>query len=102
MIARTWHGAVPAEKADEYVAYVERTGVRDLEATPGNLGVFVLRRMEGRLAHVLVISLWRALEDIRAFAGVDAERARYYPDDAAYLMELEPNVMHYEVLVAPK
>ncbi len=101
MIARTWHGAVPAEKADAYFDYLSQTGIPDLKATEGNLGVYVLRRIEGGEAHFVMISLWRSREDIRAFAGDDIERARYYPEDAAFLMELEPNVMHYEVLTGP-
>jgi heme-degrading monooxygenase HmoA len=101
MIARTWHGVVPASKADEYAVYVKKTGVRELRATPGNRGVYVFRHAEGDRAHFLVISLWGSREAIRAFAGDDLERARYYPEDAAYLLELEPRVTHYEVLEAP-
>ena len=29
MIARTWHGMVPAARADEYAAYLARTGIPD-------------------------------------------------------------------------
>ena len=102
MIARTWHGAVPADKADAYFDYLLRTGVPDLKATAGNVGVYVMRRIEGRQAHFFMISLWESRRDIRAFAGDDVERARYYPEDAAYLLELEPHVTHYEVLVGPE
>ncbi len=102
MIARTWHGAVPVEKADDFFAYTLRTGVPGLESTKGNMGVYVLRRTEGNIAHFLMISLWESRQAIRGFAGEDIERARYYPEDAAYLLELEPNVTHYEVLAGPK
>jgi heme-degrading monooxygenase HmoA len=101
VIARTWHGRVPAPKADEYFAYLQRTGIPDYQRTPGNRGVYVFRRIEGGEAHFLLTSLWESLEAIRAFAGEDLERARYYPEDTAFLLELEPKVMHYEVLVAP-
>ena len=101
MIARTWHGRVPAAKADAYFAYLQRTGIPDYQRTPGNRGVYVFRRVEGGEAHFLLTSLWDSLEAIRAFAGDDLERARYYPEDTAYLLELEPKVTHYEVLVAP-
>jgi len=101
MIARTWHGAVPAEKADAYNDYLLETGVPDYEATPGNRGVYVLRRTEGDVAHFFLLTLWDSLDAIRAFAGDDAERARYYPEDEAYLLELEPTVTHYDVLAAP-
>jgi heme-degrading monooxygenase HmoA len=102
MIARTWHGVVPLEKAESYHAYLLQTGVPGLQATPGNRGVYVMRRAEGKLAHFLMISLWDSLESIRAFAGDDVERARYYPEDHDFLLELEPSVTHYEVLEAPE
>jgi heme-degrading monooxygenase HmoA len=101
MIARTWHGMVPAARADEYQAYLERTGVPDLRATPGNQGVWVFRRTEDERTHFWVISLWESLASIRAFAGDDVERARYYPEDNAFLLELEPHVTHYDVVAQP-
>jgi len=39
-----------------------------------------------------------SLDHIRAFAGDDVDVARYYPEDAEFLIELEPRVTHYEVL----
>jgi heme-degrading monooxygenase HmoA len=98
MIARTWHGAVRAADAERYHDYLLQTGVPDLKKTPGNRGVYVLRRREDDRAHFLLISLWESLEAIRAFAGDDLERARYYPADVQFLLELEPRVTHYEVL----
>ena len=101
MIARTWHGAVPAEKADAYQKYLLETGVLDYQRTPGNLGVHVLRRNEKNVAHFLLLTLWDSLDSIKAFSGDNAEQARYYPQDEAYLLELEPNAIHYEVLATP-
>lgn len=101
MIARTWHGRVRATDADAYHAYLLRTGAADLRATPGNRGVYVLRRIEGEEAHFVLMSLWDSRDAIRAFAGEDIERARYYPEDATYLLELEPTVTHYDVMTSP-
>ena len=98
MIARLWHGAVPAAKEDRYAAYLRQTGVTDCRATPGNRGVQVLRRRVGAESHFLFISFWDSMEAIRAFAGDDVERALYYPEDRDYLLQLEPRVAHYEVL----
>ena len=98
MIARTWHGAVPIERADAYHAYLLDTGVPDYRATPGNRGVTVLRRTDGDVAHFLLITRWDSWDAIRAFAGDDVERARYYPEDDAFLIEKEPTVTHYEIL----
>jgi heme-degrading monooxygenase HmoA len=98
MIARAWHGTVPTGRADAYHAYLSRTGVPDYRSTPGNRGVHVLRRTEGALTRFLLITYWETWDAIRAFAGDDVERARYYPEDEAFLVELEPTVTHYEVL----
>lgn len=98
-IARTWHGRVPAEKADAYHKYLLETGAQDYRAVPGNLGVHVLRRLENSEAHFLLVTFWESWEAISAFAGNDIERAKYYPEDEAFLLELEPTVTHYEVLV---
>jgi heme-degrading monooxygenase HmoA len=100
MIARTWHGRVPAAKADAYHAYLRRTGLPDYAATPGNRGVLVLRRTEGDVTHFVLTTMWDSLEAIRAFAGDDVTRARYYPEDDDYLLERQPFVTHFEVLMA--
>ena len=99
MLARTWHGMVPEDQAEEYLDYVKRTGVPGLGSTPGNLGVMVFRRAEQGTAHFLLTSFWESYDAISKFAGPDIERARYYPEDEKYLIELEPTVTHYEVVV---
>ena len=98
LVARLWHGAVPAAKGDAYAAYLRRTGVTECRATRGNRGVEVLRRTAGGEAHFLFISFWDSMDAIRTFAGDEVERAHYYAEDRDYLLELEPNVTHYEVL----
>ena len=44
-----------------------------------------------------MLTLWDSMDAIRRFAGDEPERARYYPEDSEYLLELEPFVEHYEV-----
>ena len=100
MIARTWHGCVPTSKADAYLAYLERTGLADYRTTPGNRGVLVLRREEGPTTHFVLTTLWDSFDAIRRFAGDDVERARYYPEDDAFLLEREPFVTHFHAHVA--
>jgi heme-degrading monooxygenase HmoA len=99
MIARIWRGRTQAAKADDYLDYLEATGLKEYAGTPGNQGVRVLRRDEGDAAEFLLITVWESIDAIRAFAGDDVERSVYYPEDDAYLLEREPTVVHYEVLV---
>jgi heme-degrading monooxygenase HmoA len=101
MIARIWHGITRAADADTYLDYLNRTGIPDYRATEGNQGVYVLRRIDGDQAHFTLISLWDSLDSIRKFAGDDLERSHYYPEDKAFLLELEPHVTHHEILAQP-
>ena len=100
MIARTWHGRVITEKADAYLAHLKRTGLSDFRATPGNMGVYVLRRDEDGITHFQVMTLWSSMDAIRSFTGGDPSKARYYPQDDDFLLEREPLTNHYDVLMA--
>jgi heme-degrading monooxygenase HmoA len=63
--------------------------------------VYVLRRIEGDRAHFLTASFWQSMDAIKGFAGSDPAKARYYPEDEEFLLEFEPTVEHYEVVVEP-
>ena len=102
MIARIWHGVSAAAKADEYLDYLNETGVPDYMGTEGNRGVYVLRRVEEEQAHFLTLSFWDSIEDVKRFAGPEPERAKYYPADEEFLLDFEPTVEHYEVVVASR
>ena len=99
MIARTWHGRVPAAKAAAYHEFLKQSGFADYQATPGNRGLVALRRTEGDVTHFVLTTFWDSVEAIKRFAGEDYERARYYPEDDGFLLEKEPFVTHHEVLL---
>jgi len=98
MIARVWRGATREEDAERYREYLDETGVKEARATPGNRGVLVLRGIAGGRVEFTFISFWDSMDAIRAFAGDDVERAVYYPEDRRYLLDLDPNVHHFEVV----
>lgn len=97
-IARIWRGRTLASKADEYQAYLDKSGVSKIRATPGNLGVTVLRRNDGGKTEFLVLSVWESVDAIKKFAGEDYRKAVILPRDREYLLEVEPDVLHYEIL----
>ncbi len=97
MIARLWHGRVPAEKADHYRCFLNERALPDYRAIEGNLNAYVLERADGAVTHFCTLTFWRDFDAIRAFAGPDAEVAKYYPEDQDFLLEFEPSVLHYEV-----
>jgi heme-degrading monooxygenase HmoA len=97
VIARLWHGRVRVDQADAYAAFLAERAIPDYTRIAGNLGVRVLRRDADDAVHFVTLSFWTSEDAIRAFAGDDLLKAKYYPEDAAYLLEFEPQVVHYDV-----
>ena len=80
MIIRIWSGKVRTQDADAYLEYQ------------------LLRRTEGDVTEYIFITRWESYDAIRAFAGDDFEKAKYYPEDEKFLLEMTPKVLHYEEL----
>ena len=98
MICRLWHGRTLRSRADEYAEFLVERAIPDYRGTPGNLSVRILRRDEGEVSHFLTESLWLSEDSIRAFAGDELLRAKYYPEDRDFLLEFEPLVQHFQVV----
>jgi hypothetical protein len=98
MIVRNWHGRVPSDLADRYLALMREVALPDYKATPGNLGAWCLTRREDEIVHFEMLTFWTDLEAIKRFAGEDFERAKYYDFDAEFLIEQELHVRHYEAV----
>jgi len=96
-VARMWHGRTTDAKAAEYYDYLMSAGVSRFKSIPGNLGVDVMSRSRDGVTEFIVISYWRSLDDIKAYAGADIEKTHNLPRDPEYLLELEPNVRHFNV-----
>jgi len=97
MIARVWHGATAAEDGDAYAAYIEESGMTSVRKIPGSRGTLVLRRTDGDRTEFQTVLLFDSLEDVRAFAGDDIEKAVFYPEDDRYLIERDLGATHYDV-----
>jgi heme-degrading monooxygenase HmoA len=101
MIARIWRGWTASADADEYLEYVERTGMAAYRATAGNLGAWVLRRPDGDRTEFVTLSFWESLDAVKAFSGEDVAKAVFYPEDDRFLVGRETSVTHFEALGAP-
>ncbi len=97
MIARMWHGIVPTEKAEAYRNFLNQRAIPDYQSVPGNLAVYILQRPDGDVTHFITLTFCDNLDSIRGFAGSDIEVAKYYDEDKDFLIEFEPNVVHFEV-----
>lgn len=97
MICRMWHGRTPRSKADAYASFLDRRAIPDYRSVPGNISVAVLRRDEDTVTHFLTVTHWASENSIRAFAGNEPLRAKYYPEDKDFLLEFEELVQHYTI-----
>jgi heme-degrading monooxygenase HmoA len=97
MIARIWKGAVRKEDGDAYAAYMQDTGVAGYARTPGNRGVWMLRRDVDDRTEFVMFTLWESLDAVKAFAGQDHETAVFYPEDERFLVDRDLTSVHYEL-----
>ena len=97
MIARIWHGRTKIENFEEYTEFMKSRAIPDYQNTEGFVKLTFLRKVDGNVGHFKLITFWENLEVIKNFAGEDFEKAKYYPEDAKYLLEFEEKVTHYEV-----
>ena len=98
MIIRIWHGRVRHSNASAYREFLIGRAIPDYQSFKGNLDVKILERRGREATHFITMTSWVSLEAIKAFAGEDPEKAKYYPEDNDYLLEFEPSVVHYEVV----
>jgi heme-degrading monooxygenase HmoA len=99
-VARLWHGRTRASVADEYAKYLYEEGVKKLRAVKGNRGVQVFRRVHEGIAEFITISYWESRDAIHGYAGADIEKTQHLPKDPEYLLEVEPTVKHFDVVVS--
>jgi heme-degrading monooxygenase HmoA len=99
MVARIWRAWTRRDDASAYTEYVRATGFGSCLATPGNRGAFVLRRDEGDRTKFLGLSLWDSPDAVRGFAGERLDQEVICPEDERYLLDREPTVTHFDVVV---
>ena len=97
MIVRTWHGRTAIEDAAEYEAFMRERAAPDYGSTQGLRRAVFTRRDEGEEAHFLLVTFWDSIEAVKAFAGDDPAKAKYYPEDDCYLLEKESQSLNYQV-----
>ncbi len=99
MIARHWKGIALREKADSYIKHLHEDTFEILKSIDGFIDVHVLRKEVESGIEFIVISTWKSMEVIKAFAGDESEKA-VVPDKAkAMLLSFDEHVDHYEIVL---
>jgi heme-degrading monooxygenase HmoA len=102
LIARIWSGAVRNESADQYAEHMRELALPDYAHVPGNRLVVMLRRPVPVGEEFTLVTLWDSIEAMKAFAGDDYERAKFYPPIDDLLVERGEMVNHYTVFATAK
>ena len=97
MILRTWHGMTRIEDADAYERFMRERAAPDYASTHGLRRAIFSRRDDGDVAHFLLATLWDDIDAVKAFAGTDPAKAKYYPEDDRYLLEQEAHSLNHAV-----
>ena len=97
MIARIWHGTVPMEKSEAYLAKMRGVALPGYRNVEGNRGAWVMHRIDGDVAHFDMLSFWDNVEAVKRFAGEDYEVSYYFDFDDDFLIEKEPHVRHWKM-----
>jgi len=69
----------------------------DYSSIDGLLHLYFTRRDDDDCAHFLLVTLWRDMDAVKAFAGADPAKAKYYPEDTKYLLEMEDCSLNHRV-----
>ena len=98
MIARVWHGFTKPEHADAYESHLKPELLPGLSQKQGFRGSYLLRRAVGHEIEFVTIILWESLDDVRALAGGDYEKALIPEDRLPLLSRHDARAAHYEVV----
>lgn len=98
MIIREWRGRADLSRADAYPEHFRDAVVPELRGLAGFVGAHLARRVTGGRLEFVVLTRWRSLDAVRAFAGSDIEKAVVEPGAVAALTDFDAHVRHYEVI----
>jgi len=100
MIIREWRGRAAKTNAQAYPQHFRTKVVPELKQVAGFIGAELSQRPLGDKIEYLVLTKWRSMDVIRAFAGSDVGKAVVEPGAVAALVDFDDRVSHYEVVEA--
>ena len=98
-VIRQWKGIVKPGLADEYIRHLNEETVPSLRAIPGFGYANILRREVEDGTEFLVVTAWRSLDAIKAFAGDDISVAVVPPAAQKLMVRYDGRVVHYDMVI---
>jgi heme-degrading monooxygenase HmoA len=100
MIARIWRCTVTRENIRPYLQHFETSVLPQVSALDGFSEVRIMEReLAGGRVELTIVSLWKTMESIKAFAGDDVEAAVVAEPAQALLVDYDRRVTHHTVVL---
>jgi heme-degrading monooxygenase HmoA len=96
VIVRVFRGRIHPGKEDEFERFVIQTGVPMVKAAEGCTHVTAGKNRSVEEPEFVVVTHWRSIETLQAFAGPDWERAVIEPEEEHMLAQVLCD--HYEAI----
>jgi uncharacterized damage-inducible protein DinB len=101
MIGRLWHGWTAPANADAYEALLRSEILPGIHRVDGYHGACLLRSDGGGEVAFVTLTFFDSIEDVKAFAGDDYEKAVILPHARALLSRADATSKHYQVMHMP-
>lgn len=98
MISRHWRGLAKADQAQNYTEHLRSDTFPALRNLPGFMSASILTRPIADGIEFLIITQWRALDDIARFSSQDLDAAVVPSAVILMMIEYDRRVRHYEVI----
>ena len=99
MIARIWSAQAAPDRAPAYADHLRSHVLPILRAVDGYAGAVLLERCASTGVEIVVVTWWRSLEAIRAFAGAEIDAAVVADEAASLLTQFDLRARHYTVVM---
>ncbi|MBX3064526.1 MAG: antibiotic biosynthesis monooxygenase [Anaerolineae bacterium] len=101
MIARLWKGWTPLSNGDAYELLLRDHILPGIHRLAGFQGAYILRQDGETETEFVIVTLFNALDDVRAFAGDSYTTPVIEPEARALLSRFENFASHYDIKLSP-
>ncbi|MEO8579955.1 MAG: antibiotic biosynthesis monooxygenase [Gemmatimonadales bacterium] len=102
MISRIWHGWTVRENADKFETLLRAEVLPGIHRTKGYMGAYLLRREAANSeVEFVTITQFMDIDAVKAFAGMDYERAVIAPGAGGMLTHYDERSAHYDTRITP-
>lgn len=97
MWIREWKCLCPENRLNDFLIYLDKTGIEDTQSIKGCCGFCVLTREQNKMIEVTLHTYWKSKELMKQYAGNNMYKAVLYPEDDIYEIIPDTEVKIYEV-----